>query len=49
MAPRADRSEEDPSHREIVLANVPGRGLGYYDKNSKLVMVTEVNLQLVGT
>ena len=48
MAPRADKSGGE-SLGEIVLANVPGRGLGYYDKNAKLVMVSEVNLQLVGT
>ena len=48
MAPRADKSGGE-SLGEIVLANVPGRGLGYYDKNSKLVLVSEVNLQLVGT
>ena len=46
MAPRVDR---DDDLREIALANVPNRGLGYYDKNSKLVLVTDVNLQLIGT
>ena len=46
MAPRVDR---DDDIREIALANVPNRGLGNYDKNSKLVLVTDVNLQLIGT
>ena len=46
MAPRV---EKDDDLREIALANVPNCGLGYYDKNSKLVLVTDVNLQPIGT
>ena len=50
MAPRSDISNgEPPELREIVLSNVPGQGLGYYDKSSKLVVVSDVNLQLIGT
>ena len=48
MAPRTN-SDDPPELREIVLANVPNKGLGYYDRESKLVMVSDVNLQLVGT
>jgi hypothetical protein len=43
MAPRSDRADgEPPELREIVLSNIPDQGLGYYDKNYKLV-------RLVGT
>ena len=50
MAPRSDRTDgEPPDLREIVLSNVPKKGLGYYDRTSKLVMVSDVNLQLIGT
>ena len=50
MAPSADRTENvSDESREILLSNVPNRGLGYYDKNNQLVMVADVNLQLVGT
>ena len=50
MAPRSDSSENvaDDS-REILLSNVPNQGLGYYDRNNQLVMVSDVNLQLIGT
>ena len=47
MAPRV--SEDPPELREIILSNVPNKGLGYYDKNNQLVLVSDVNLQLVGT
>ena len=47
MAPRAN--EDPPELREIELANVPNQGLGYHDKNNKIVLVSDVNLQLVGT
>ena len=46
MAPRADDSVEI---QQLRLANVPGRGLGYYDKDSRLVMVSNVSLKLLGT
>ena len=50
MAPRSDRADgEPPELREIILSNIPDQGLGYYDKNSKLVRVSDVNLQLIGT
>ena len=35
--------------QEIVLSNVLNQGLGYYDKSSQLKIVSDVNLQLVGT
>ena len=47
MAPRANKSDDDL--REIAISNVPNQGLGYYDRNSKLVLVSDVNLQLIGT
>ena len=47
MAPRATGRDEEI--REIAISNVPNRGLGYYDRNSKLVLVSDVNLQLIGT
>ena len=47
MAPHANTS--DGELREIVLSNVSNRGLGYYDRISKLTLVTDVNLQLIGT
>ena len=49
MAPRYERTDGDPTLREILLSNVPSQGLGYYDKNAKLVLVSDVNLQLIGT
>ena len=47
MGPKA-KSQADENIREVALANVPNRGLGYY-QNNKLVLVTDVNLQLLGT
>jgi hypothetical protein len=47
MAPRAERPDE--TLREIAISNVPNRGLGYYDRNSKLILVSDVNLKLIGT
>ena len=50
MAPRSNRADGDPPElRKIILSNIPDQGLGYYDKNSKLVRVSDVNLQLIGT
>ena len=46
MAPRANDTTEI---LQLRLANVPGRGLGYYDKDSKLVVVSSVSLKLLGT
>ena len=48
MAPRI-RQDDPPEIREIALGNVPGQGLGYKDKDGKIVMVADVNLQLIGT
>ena len=45
MAPRENDGE---SVREINISNVPNQGLGYYDKNSKLVLVSDANMQLLG-
>ena len=47
MAPRAEI--DAPDQHEIVLANVANHGLGYYDKNAELKIVSEANLQLLGT
>lgn len=47
MAPRVRL--DDPSIRDVHLSNVPGKGLGYYDRDGKLVMVADVSLQLLGT
>ena len=47
MAPRAEI--EAPDQHEIVLSNVANHGLGYYDKNAELKIVSEANLQLLGT
>ena len=47
MGPKA--SEEPLELRDIELANVPNQGLGYHDKNNKVVLVSDANLQLVGT
>ena len=48
MAPRP-RQDDPPEVRDIVLGNVPGEGLGFRDRDGKLVMVADVNLQLIGT
>jgi hypothetical protein len=48
MAP-PQSNDDPPEIREIVLSNVANQGLGYYDKSSQLVLVSDVNLQLVGT
>jgi hypothetical protein len=47
MAPRAEI--DPPDQHEIVLSNVANQGLGYYDKNAQLKIVSEANLQLLGT
>ena len=47
MAPRARNNE--PDIQQLRLANVPDKGLGYYDKESRLVMVSNVSLKLLGT
>ena len=47
MGPKA--SEEPLELRDIELANVPNQDLGYHDKNNKVVLVSDANLQLVGT
>ena len=48
MPPRAETDPASEKH-EIVLSNVVNQGLGYYDKNSQLKIVSEANLQLLGT
>ena len=47
MSPRAIRSDVDV--HQLRLANVPEKGLGYYDKESRLVIVSSVSLKLLGT
>ena len=50
MAPRAKRTNLDESDvHQLRLANVDGRGLGYYDRESRLVMASSVSLKLIGT
>ena len=46
MSPRAIRSDVDV--HQLWLANVPEKGLGYYDKESRLVIVSSVSLKLLG-
>ena len=46
MAPRANDSVDV---QQLRLANVPDKGLGYYDKDSRLVIVSSVSLKLIGT
>ena len=47
MGPRA--TEDPPELCKIELANVPNQGLGYHDRNNKVVLVSDANVQLVGT
>ena len=50
MAPRAKRTNLDESDvHQLRLANVDGRGLGYYDHESRLIMASSVSLKLIGT
>ena len=51
MAPRANRDpDHDPTEvHQLRLSNVEGKGLGYYDKDSRLIMVSAVSLKLIGT
>ena len=35
--------------QQLRLANVPGKGLGYYDKDARLIMASSVSLKLIGT
>ena len=46
MAPRANDSVDV---QQLRLVNVPDKGLGYYDKDSRLVIVSSVSLKLIGT
>ena len=48
MAPRTSE-KENSELRDVVLSNIPDQGLGYYDKNKKLIRVSDINLQLIGT
>jgi hypothetical protein len=50
MAPRQNRNNDDPPEFEhLRLSNVSGKGLGYYDKDSRLIMASSVSLKLIGT
>ena len=50
MAPRAKKANLDESEiHQLRLANVEGKGLGYYDKDSRLIMISAVSLKLIGT
>ena len=46
MSPRAIRSDVDV--HQLRLANVPEKGLGYYDKESRLVIISSVSLKPLG-
>ena len=46
MSPRAIRSDVDV--HQLWLANVPEKGLGYYDKEPRLVIVSSVSLKPLG-
>ena len=46
MSPRAIRSDVDV--HQLRLANVPEKGLGYYDKEFRLVIVSSVSLKPLG-
>ena len=47
MSPRAITSDVDV--HQLRLANVPEKGLGYYNKKSRVVIVSSVSLKLLGT
>lgn len=52
MAPRVRKNrEEDPENdiHQLRLSNVEGKGLGYYDKDSQLILVSKVSLKLIGS
>ena len=49
MAPPANKSKTEVLSRDPLLSNVSHKGLGYYDKHNQLVMVTDVELQMIGT
>jgi hypothetical protein len=51
MAPRRKNreTEEDDARDTPKIVNIGGKGLGYYDKNTKLVQVSDVGLKLVGS
>ena len=51
MAPRKPKDHDlDPVEvHQLWLSNVEGSGLGYYDKDSRLMMVSAVSLKLIGT
>ena len=47
MAPKSSETLVEANLQR--LANVEGQGLGYYDKESRLIMVSAVSLKLIGT
>ena len=51
MAPRRKtrETEEEDARDTPKIVNVAGKGLGYYDKNTRLVQVSDVGLKLAGT
>jgi hypothetical protein len=50
MAPRTKKQDHDVSDiHQLRLANVEGRGLGFYDRDSHLTMASAVSLKLIGT
>ena len=50
MAPR--RKDEDlngSNGHHFRLDNIQGQGLGYYDRDNRLIMCSSVSLRLLGT
>lgn len=46
MAPAANDSLDI---QQLRLGHVPEKGLGYYDRENRLVMATSVSLKLLGS
>ena len=50
MVPQTKKQDHDESDiHQLRLANVEGRGLGFYDRDSRLTMASAVSLKLIGT
>ena len=50
MAPQTKKQDHDESDiHQLRLVNVEGRGLGFYDRDSRLTMACAISLKLIGT
>ena len=49
MAPRKKTGEEDDESGTPKLFNIANIGMGYYDKFTKVVQVSDVSLKLIGS